>query len=1448
MVTTLLGVAPAAQADFGRPAQPTDPMSKIEQDIFDDSKTKNLADFWVRFHADADTGRAVAVDDWTARGQMVVDELKTTAQRSQATARKALDHYGVKYETYWITNAILVRDGNRALAEELAKLDAVEQIRAPRTYLRPDPVETKPSGMVTQAVEWGVANINADDVWSDYGVTGEGIVIANIDSGVDYDHPALVDSYRGNNGDGTFDHDYNWFDATGTSDEPFDGDTLDSHGTHTMGTMVGDDGAGNQIGVAPGVQWIAANGCNTCSDAHLIASGEWMLEPTDLGGENPDVSKRPHIINNSWGTRTPSNDPFMEDILTEWANAGIFGVWANGNSGSSCATSGSPGSRILNYSVGAYDSSNTIAWFSSRGPGQDGEIKPNIAAPGVDVRSSINNGQYKEISGTSMAAPHVAGAIALLWSAAPSLVGEIDDTRALLNETAIDTADDQCGGTPEDNNVFGEGRLDALALLDAAPTGDAGMVSGTITDAEGAPVAAATVSVTGAVERETTTAEDGTYAMTLPVGTYDVTVSAYGYEATTVSADITVDETTIVDVTLEQADSFAVTGTVTDELSGAPLAGATVTVNGTAIPPATTDEAGQYTFDAVPAGEYQVSVDAGVCNSATTQELTVQGPTTLDIALAKLTDDYGYFCATGAAQYVEGDTLVDLAGDEETAEVALPFDFPLYGNSYDTAYLSTNGMMNFLEPFTTYANASIPNPNEPNAAVYPFWDDFNITDGAIYTGTTDDGFVIEYRNAHFYGSDSNAVDFSVTLRENGSITFAYRNLDPAVERELGSSATVGIENADGTDAWQYSFNEAVLSDDTAITFALPPNGFVGGTITDANDGLAVDGATVQALDADGTVVREVTTGDDGRYRMQLFFGAYTVQAVKSGYVTGSDDVLIDVDGESNTADFTLSTGIADIDGGPLAWTITEGQSRSTDLTVTNTGSAELTWEIGELNRGSGRQKAPTPDRETAAAADPNARTALDQYSEEQLEDLGSRELTPTDTGDVVTQWPAEGVSVAWGVGYNGDVWVSDPDSITNNQFSADGTPGEVFPGNWGGDWNGDMAQDSSTGAMCQVNVGGDNAIHCFDPADGSEQYVISGPEWTLTSQRGLAYNPTDDTFYIGGWNQGIIFTVAGQSHDNPGETLAQCSPEDVSVAGLAYNPTADVMWMVNSSLTTYLYQLDPETCATISTIEFPEQGFGPGAGLELDATGALWATSQLTNLTYLIETGVPHVSDLPWLDVEPATGTLAPGESTTVTVTVDSTDLDAGVYEATLMVGTNAGRVPTAQVPVSLLVPAYRTGVNAGGSEYTDAIEDVWSADQAYTAGSWGWVGQRAETDTTDDAIGGTDDETLFQSRRRGIFDYRFDDVPAGMYEIELGFAEFEANKLPGRRMFDLSVNGDYVLVGHDVAAEVRGLWADEHTVVIEHEGGPLTVDLHDRFGYELPIINALRVTDRPDL
>ena len=284
-----------------------------------------------------------------------------------------------------------------------------------RDYAVEEPTKGKVLKEV-DAVEWGIANINADDVWDEYGVHGEGIMVGNIDTGVQYDHPALVNQYRGNNGDGTFTHDYNWFDAAGTSpDAPSD---TNGHGTHTMGTMVGDDGAANQVGVAPGAQWIAANGCCP-SDAALISSGQWMLAPTDLEGDNPDVTKRPNVINNSWGTQVPSNDPFMEDVQEAWAASGIFGSWSNGNNGPSCQTSGSPGSRIINYSVGAYDVNNNIAGFSSRGAGQDGELKPNISAPGVNVRSSLPGGSYGAYNGTSMAAPHLAGTIALLWSAAP---------------------------------------------------------------------------------------------------------------------------------------------------------------------------------------------------------------------------------------------------------------------------------------------------------------------------------------------------------------------------------------------------------------------------------------------------------------------------------------------------------------------------------------------------------------------------------------------------------------------------------------------------------------------------------------------------------------------------------------------------------------------------------------------------------------------------------------------------------------------------------------------------------------------------------------------------------------------------------------------------------------------------------------------------------------------
>ncbi|MGH8774164.1 MAG: S8 family serine peptidase [Jiangellaceae bacterium] len=392
---------------------------KIRPELAESLASKGEASFWIRFRDRADLRDASQVADWAERGTAVAAALKKTAAASQGGAVADLERAGQDHQAFWVTNAIFVRDGSEALAAQMAARPEVEGLYAPTPYELIEPTPGEPRH-APNALEWNIANVNADDVWTEFGVRGDGITVASIDTGTQFDHPALVDTYRGNLGGGNFDHDYNWFDAAGTCpDAPCD---TNGHGSHTMGTMVGDDGGENQIGMAPEANWITANGCCP-SDAALIASGEWFLEPTDLEGESPDAGKRPHIINNSWGSTSPSTDPFMEDVLIAWDASGIFGMWANGNSGGlGCMSSGSPGSRIINYSAGSYDINNVISPSSGRGPGQDGEIKPNIAAPGVNVRSSVPGGGYANFSGTSMASPHVAGAI-------PAVVGRTRSDR-----------------------------------------------------------------------------------------------------------------------------------------------------------------------------------------------------------------------------------------------------------------------------------------------------------------------------------------------------------------------------------------------------------------------------------------------------------------------------------------------------------------------------------------------------------------------------------------------------------------------------------------------------------------------------------------------------------------------------------------------------------------------------------------------------------------------------------------------------------------------------------------------------------------------------------------------------------------------------------------------------------------------------------------------------------
>jgi len=613
------------------------PRATIDRGLSAQLGAGGTADFLVYLRDVADLSAAAALPDRTARAAVVYQRLTATADTSQRGLRADLTARGVSHRSFWIANAVQVT-GDKALLEVLAARADVASIEPVRRYPVITPTVTPDGGPRIAAVEWGVTNIEAPRVWSEFSVRGEGIVVASIDTGVAFNHPALVRQYRGNLGNGTFNHNYNWFDPArvcgNPSLAPCDNN---NHGSHVTGTMVGDDGGANQIGVAPGAKWISAKGCETssCSSSSLLASGQWVVAPTDLNGANPRPDLHPDVVNNSWsGGR---GDTWYQQTLRSWVAAGIFPAFANGNSGPNCNTAGSPGDNPEAYAVGAYDINNAIANFSSRGAsGVDGAIKPNIAAPGVNVRSSVANGGYSNFNGTSMATPHVAGTVALIWSAAPTLRGDVAQTRSLLDGTATDVNNTTCGGTAAKNNVFGEGRLNAYQAVLNAPRGPTGTLTGVVTDAaNGAAIAGAPVSVTGPSNRATSTDANGRYTLLLTPGTYSVTAGGGLYQPQTVTGVVvTANQTTTRNFALTRVPTGTLTGRVTDSTNGAALAGATVTVTGPTNASTTTGSDGRYTFT-LPIGTYTATASLANYRSQTaTVTVTNGGTTTQNFALA----------------------------------------------------------------------------------------------------------------------------------------------------------------------------------------------------------------------------------------------------------------------------------------------------------------------------------------------------------------------------------------------------------------------------------------------------------------------------------------------------------------------------------------------------------------------------------------------------------------------------------------------------------------------------------------------------------------------------------------------------------------------------------------------------------------------------------------------
>ena len=511
---TLTGAAAAAVASgallgFQAEPQASAAEGKVSQQVMLDTANGAQTSFIVYLDEQADLTAASQIADEDARGWYVYDTLRQTAQETQAPVKAQLESEGISYKSYWAVNMI-VAEGDRADVVQLAERPDVAAIETNEPVEGVQDEEAPEEAEAVDAVETGVTQTSAPQLWT-LGFNGAGITVANQDTGMRWTHAALRTHYRGWGGTiANSNHNYNWWDSIHAQITSADGGTAspavnscgrnlvapcddNGHGTHTTGTATGDDaGAGigtgtNQVGVAPGAKWI---GCRNMDSGNGRASTytecfQFFLAPTDLTGASADPTKRPHVMNNSWGCPQAGElcaPNVMKSIVETSEASGIMVVASAGNSGSNCSTVLDPPAIYeSSFSVGSVTAANALSGFSSRGSVSvdgSGRMKPDISARGGTVRSATraNDTAYANSSGTSMASPHVVGTVAVLWSARAKLARDIPRTKWLLTRSAspsvtVPNNPTGCGGIGSvPNNHFGWGTVNVKAAYDLEPS------------------------------------------------------------------------------------------------------------------------------------------------------------------------------------------------------------------------------------------------------------------------------------------------------------------------------------------------------------------------------------------------------------------------------------------------------------------------------------------------------------------------------------------------------------------------------------------------------------------------------------------------------------------------------------------------------------------------------------------------------------------------------------------------------------------------------------------------------------------------------------------------------------------------------------------------------------------------------------------------------------------
>jgi subtilisin family serine protease len=756
-------------------------------------------------------------EDLRRRHEWVVRELQRVAQETQPVVLDGLRDLRSKglvntYLAFFVSNIVSVEANPAALAA----LRALPQVESVELDLPIAPLD-EPShtgGLDEPGTEPGLRAIRAPEVW-DMGITGAGVLLAHLDTGVNGSHPALAGRWRGSYG---YPASACWLDLVGSSTTPTD---AIGHGTQTMGIMCG-TAPGDTIGVAWGARYISAR-INLASGATIastaLAAFQWLLDPDGDPSTFDDV---PRVESNSWGLDVQVYPPCFSLFNTAVDNcetAGIALFWGAGNEGDrGASTIRVPADRVQtlvsSFSVGAHDVAVDSIWYrSSRGPSPCSadpqlRIKPEVVAPGRGIRSAYLGTSYAVATGTSFSTAHAAGVAALMLEVNPFL--SPDSLKRILYYTAVDK------GERGDDNTYGAGFVDALAAVYGA-MGGVGWVAGRVTDAYGYNLMT-TVRVADDPHRVRTDST-GHYALAMPAGLpFQLVASAELYETFSQWVVLNPGDTTVVDpVLMLQANIGVLTGTVMGCL-GVPAAGALVRVVNAGVPDSYTNAQGRFRV-LVPAGVYTVTASDGYCADGNEPNVQIVGRGITDIEivlpanpayLCSNPDPFGYracdshdpggpvFQWRELAPLFGGDGMVLNLGEDACLPVALPFSIRFYGVSRDRMYINSNGDLSFVRGLMDYINTALPRRYAP--AVLAFWVDLSDNSGGDICTSYDPArgeYVIEWSHVPRYDGE-------------GDETFQIVVHDPAALR-----ATTG--NA----VWEVYYND--LHDIDECTIGLDAN-------------------------------------------------------------------------------------------------------------------------------------------------------------------------------------------------------------------------------------------------------------------------------------------------------------------------------------------------------------------------------------------------------------------------------------------------------------------------------------------------------------------------------------------------------------------------------------------------------------------------------------------------